>query len=98
MNSQHPQERSQHSAYVLMTAAYNEEATIEKAIESELSQTLLPQRWDIVSDGSVDRTDEIVHKYRRINFPGRCLRNRTYAGGSHQKCFHRSSQLIGNLS
>ena len=46
-----------------MTAAYNEEANIEKTLESVLSQTLLPDRWVIVSDGSVDRTDEIVEKY-----------------------------------
>jgi len=51
--------------YVLMTAAYNEQATIEKTIKSIIAQTILPQRWVIVSDGSSDRTDEIVQEYAR---------------------------------
>jgi biofilm PGA synthesis N-glycosyltransferase PgaC len=55
----------QFGAYVLMTAAYNEEAFIEGAIRSVLSQTLLPKRWVIVSDNSSDRTDEIVESYAR---------------------------------
>lgn len=49
--------------YVLMTAARNEEAHIEKTIRSVIAQTILPQKWVIVSDGSVDRTDEIVNQY-----------------------------------
>jgi poly-beta-1,6-N-acetyl-D-glucosamine synthase len=51
------------NAYVLMTAAHNEEANIEKTIQCVLAQTLLPKRWSIVSDNSRDRTDEIVQKY-----------------------------------
>lgn len=51
--------------YVLATAAYNEEANIGKTIESVLSQTLLPNRWVIVSDGSVDRTDNVVEEYAK---------------------------------
>lgn len=49
--------------YVLATAAYNEEAHIERTILSVLSQTRLPEKWVIVSDGSTDRTDEIVTRY-----------------------------------
>jgi glycosyltransferase involved in cell wall biosynthesis len=49
--------------YVLLTSAYNEEAYIGRTIESIAGQTLLPQRWVIVNDGSADRTDEIVQKY-----------------------------------
>ena len=49
--------------YVLMTAAYNEEAFIEGTIKSVLSQTLLPKKWVIVSDNSTDRTDAIVEAY-----------------------------------
>jgi biofilm PGA synthesis N-glycosyltransferase PgaC len=58
---------SQHASpgrrYVLVTAAYNEEALIERLITSVGSQALLPLKWIIVSDGSTDRTDEIVHYY-----------------------------------
>jgi glycosyltransferase involved in cell wall biosynthesis len=49
--------------YVLVTAAYNEEAYIEKTIQSIVAQTALPHHWAIVSDGSTDRTDEIVNDY-----------------------------------
>lgn len=49
--------------YVLMTAAYNEEAYIEKTLQSVIAQTVRPERWVIVSDDSVDRTDEIVESY-----------------------------------
>lgn len=50
-------------AYVLITPARNEEAFIEKTIASVVSQTVLPARWVIVSDGSTDRTDDIVGRY-----------------------------------
>jgi poly-beta-1,6-N-acetyl-D-glucosamine synthase len=49
--------------YTLVTPARNEEACIEGTIEAVVSQTVLPQKWVIVSDGSVDRTDEIVRNY-----------------------------------
>lgn len=49
--------------YVLLTPARNEEAFIEKTIQSVISQTVLPEKWIIVSDGSTDRTDEIVKVY-----------------------------------
>lgn len=47
----------------MITPAYNEEKYIEKTIQSVISQTLLPKKWVIVSDGSTDRTDEIIKKY-----------------------------------
>lgn len=49
--------------YVLLTAAYNEEAYIGATIESVAAQTHLPERWVIVSDASTDGTDEIVRSY-----------------------------------
>jgi biofilm PGA synthesis N-glycosyltransferase PgaC len=49
--------------YALATAAYNEEKIIEKTIQSIAAQTLPPKKWIIVSDGSTDRTDEIVKAY-----------------------------------
>lgn len=47
-------------AYVLITPARNEEAFLEGTIRSVISQTILPERWIIVSDGSTDRTDQIA--------------------------------------
>jgi glycosyltransferase involved in cell wall biosynthesis len=46
-----------------MTAARNEKSFIEHPIRSVLSQTILPERWVIVSDGSTDGTDEIIAEY-----------------------------------
>jgi glycosyltransferase involved in cell wall biosynthesis len=51
--------------YALVTAAYNEEKFIQRTIESIVDQTVPPQKWIIVSDGSTDRTDEIVETYAR---------------------------------
>ncbi len=51
--------------YVLITPARNEAAFIEKTIQSVIAQTVLPLRWVIVSDGSTDRTDEIVESYQQ---------------------------------
>jgi biofilm PGA synthesis N-glycosyltransferase PgaC len=49
--------------YLLVTPAKNEEAFIELTIQSVVKQTVLPVRWLIVSDGSTDKTDEIVRRY-----------------------------------
>ena len=50
-------------SYVLITPARNESAFIEKTILSVISQTILPLRWVIVSDGSTDGMDDIVGQY-----------------------------------
>jgi glycosyltransferase involved in cell wall biosynthesis len=49
--------------YALVTPARNEEAFIELTLKSVTSQSILPLKWVIVSDGSTDRTDEIVSGY-----------------------------------
>ena len=49
--------------YLLITAAKNEEDFIELTIQSVVKQTIRPVRWLVVSDGSTDRTDEIVAHY-----------------------------------
>jgi len=49
--------------YVVLTAAYNEESFIARTIESVVVQSVLPARWIIASDGSTDRTDDIVRGY-----------------------------------
>jgi glycosyltransferase involved in cell wall biosynthesis len=50
-------------SYVLITSARNEQVFIESTIISVVNQTVLPQRWIIVDDGSTDRTAEIVLRY-----------------------------------
>lgn len=53
------------SKYVLVSAARNEEGYIEGTLDSVVSQTCLPEKWIIVSDGSTDKTEAIVLKYCR---------------------------------
>ena len=55
--------RSSTLSFVMITPARNEEATIEKTARSVTTQTTLPSRWVVVSDGSTDRTDSIVLQY-----------------------------------
>src|SRR5262245_27147756 len=69
--------------YVLMTAAYNEEVLIDRAINSVLAQTVRPKCWVIVSDGSTDRTDEIVERYARQHEFIRFLKLTRPAGHSY---------------
>lgn len=49
--------------YVLITPARNEADYIGLTLKSMAAQTLRPLKWVIVSDGSTDRTDEIVRAY-----------------------------------
>jgi glycosyltransferase involved in cell wall biosynthesis len=49
--------------YALITPARNEASLIERTIRSVLAQSVRPNKWIIVSDGSTDGTDEIVRSY-----------------------------------
>jgi biofilm PGA synthesis N-glycosyltransferase PgaC len=46
--------------YVVITPVRDEEAYLPLSIESMANQTVLPQEWVIVNDGSKDRTREII--------------------------------------
>lgn len=84
-------------AYVLLTAAHNEEQHIEKVLQSVISQTRLPERWVIVSDNSSDRTDEIVRSYARkhqfVKFL-RIDRNQGRSFGSKVLALHQGAKLL----
>ncbi len=60
-------ETMKRDSYVLVTAAYNEEKLIEQTVRSMMAQTVRPAKWIIVSDGSTDRTDDIVNSYAAEN-------------------------------
>ena len=94
--------------YVLITPARNEEVYIEKTMQAVASQTILPKKWVIVSDGSTDQTDEIVKEFSRrtcwlelVRMPEH--RDRQFAAKVH--CFNAGYQqvrgtaydIIGNL-
>ena len=49
--------------YAIITPARNEEKFIELTLKSMVAQTMPPVKWIIVSDGSTDKTDEIVLGY-----------------------------------
>ena len=48
---------------MVITPARNEEQFIERTVQSMVQQTVRPQRWVIVDDGSTDRTAELVGRY-----------------------------------
>jgi glycosyltransferase involved in cell wall biosynthesis len=96
------------STYVLMTAAHNEQATIGNTIESVLSQSKLPTQWVIVSDGSDDKTDQIVQiyekKHRWIRYvrvtrqPGRSFASKVIALQFADRALRNERfGLIGNI-
>lgn len=68
---------------MLVTPVKNEDQTIKKTIEAVLAQTLKPVEWVIASDGSTDRTHDIVREHlvshpwiRLLELPardGRCF-------------------------
>jgi glycosyltransferase involved in cell wall biosynthesis len=95
-------------SYVLITPARNEEGFIEQTIQSVVAQTVPPRKWVIVSDGSTDRTDDIVKKYMTeyswielVRMPER--RDRHF--GAKVQCFNAAwakvhcdnFDIIGNL-
>jgi glycosyltransferase involved in cell wall biosynthesis len=49
--------------YVLISPARNEADFIELTLKSVVAQTHRPLKWVIVSDGSIDGTDDLVRKY-----------------------------------
>lgn len=94
--------------YVLITPARNEEKYIELTLESMVRQTVLPIKWVIVSDGSTDKTDDIVRKYTNIHkwielvrLPDRKERNfagKVYAfNAGYEKIKDLDYDIIGNL-
>jgi glycosyltransferase involved in cell wall biosynthesis len=95
-------------SYVLITPARNEEAFIEKTIESVIHQTVLPTKWVIVDDGSTDKTAEIVRRYlarhswiELVQMPQR--RDRSFAAkvqafnAGHERVNGLRYAIIGNL-
>jgi biofilm PGA synthesis N-glycosyltransferase PgaC len=94
--------------YVLITPAHNEATFIEKTLASMAAQTLLPERWVIVDDGSTDRTAEIVERHA-VRYPWIELVRlpqhveRSFAGKVHafnagrERVRSLDFEIIGNL-
>lgn len=101
-------EQSTLPPYVLVTPSRNEEAFIEKTIESVIHQTALPVKWVIVNDGSTDSTGAIAERYANqydwievVNRPVRQERN--FAAKVHafkagqERLKDVEYEIIGNL-
>jgi len=95
-------------AYVLVTPSRNEEAFIEKTIQSVIRQTLLPAKWIIVNDGSTDSTGAVAERFAKdhswievVNRPVRKERN--FAAKVHafnvgrERLQDTKYEIIGNL-
>ena len=94
--------------YALITPAWNEAARLEGLIQSVAGQTVRPVAWVVVSDGSTDRTDEIVAAHARQHAWIHLLRldrpaERHFAGkaravnAGYERLKNLSFDLVGNL-
>jgi glycosyltransferase involved in cell wall biosynthesis len=94
--------------FVLITPARNEEVFIERTLESVIKQTVLPERWVIVNDGSTDSTAVKIRPYlanhpwiNLVDLPVR--RERHFAAKVHafnagaEQVKELSYEVIGNL-
>lgn len=86
--------------YVLITPARNEEGYIEKTIESMVAQTVLPDRWLLIDDGSDDRTPKIMQQAAQdyswieaMKMPAH--RDRSFAAKA--TCFNEGYRRLGEL-
>lgn len=86
------------SSYVIITPVRNEEEHLGRTIGSVISQTLRPQRWVIVNDGSSDQTGRLIDKAAEMNAwvnavhrPDRGFRK---AGGGVIEAFYDGYELI----
>lgn len=96
--------------YVLISPVRNEGRNIDKTINSVIHQSILPQQWIIVDDGSTDNTKEIIRGYLKdykfinlIELPDRGYYD--LSGGGEIKAFyegfknmkHSNFEYIGKL-
>jgi glycosyltransferase involved in cell wall biosynthesis len=90
--------------YILITPARNEEAYLERTILSVTGQTVLPERWVIVSDGSTDRTDEIIRDHaarfawiRYVRRPEHADRQFAAKALAFREAYAVEGRIVGNL-
>jgi glycosyltransferase involved in cell wall biosynthesis len=87
-------------SYVLITPARNEGKYIETTIRSVTAQTVIPKKWVIVSDGSTDKTDQIVMRYA-ASFPWlellRMPANNRRSFAAKVQCFNAGYKQVKGL-
>jgi poly-beta-1,6-N-acetyl-D-glucosamine synthase len=52
--------------FIIISPAYNEANHIRFTLESITKQSVLPEQWIIVNDGSTDSTSEIINEYIKL--------------------------------
>ena len=55
----------QQTKYALITPVRDEEQFIGAMMKSILAQEVLPSKWVIIDDGSLDKTPEIIAEFAR---------------------------------
>ena len=84
--------------YIVITPVRNEEKYIEKTIKCMISQTVIPSKWIIVDDGSIDKTETIIDHYAKryhwINPIHRDNRGFRKAGGGVIDAFYDAYATI----
>lgn len=84
--------------YVVITPVRDEEAYFRYTVESMLAQTVRPQEWVIVNDGSTDATgkiiDEYADRYAWIRAVHRQNRGFRHAGSGVVDAFNEGYQML----
>jgi biofilm PGA synthesis N-glycosyltransferase PgaC len=88
------------SDYCLISPARNEAEYVQKTLDSVLAQTVLPKRWIIIDDGSIDDTPRILADYAKkhkfIEVHGREDRGRRALGGGVVEVFNNGLELLAD--
>jgi glycosyltransferase involved in cell wall biosynthesis len=86
-------------SYVVITPSRNEEAYLQKTIDSMAAQTFRPRKWILVDDGSTDGTGALIEKAARehawIQALHRADRGFRLAGGGVIGAFYDGYALLG---
>lgn len=89
-------------AYVVITPVRNEAAHIGRTIDSMVQQTILPQSWIIVDDGSTDQTPQLTdvasHTQPWIHVVHRPDRGFRKSGGGVIEAFYDGYSILNSAS
>jgi poly-beta-1,6-N-acetyl-D-glucosamine synthase len=83
--------------FVLVTPVKDEEKLIGKTIESVVAQSVCPKEWVIVSDGSTDRTNDIILEWAKNHSWIRLLALKPRQGRSFAAVVHNTEIGIRHL-
>ena len=83
--------------FVLVTPVKDEEKLIGQTIESAVAHSALPKEWVIVSDGSTDRTNDIIREWAKNHSWIRLLALKPRPGRSFAAVVHNTEAGIRHL-